>query len=214
MKLESKNLVVKRVIIYLLGIVMVSLGIILCKKSNLGISPISSIPFVLEEIVPVSFGTLTIFFHLVNIFLQLLLIHKIGDMQILLQIPVAMLFGQVIDFFQKYINFNNEFMINQVIALIFSVFFTALGMVCMISMDMVQNPPDGLVKVISQKTDKELGKIKIIYDIACILLSIAIGLIFLGKVRGMGIATVVSALFVGKTVIWIKKIWKLRTCRW
>ena len=41
----------KRVFIYLLGIFFVSLGIVLCKKCNLGISPISSITFVLEEIV-------------------------------------------------------------------------------------------------------------------------------------------------------------------
>lgn len=209
MQLEGKTSMVKRVGIYLLGIVLVSLGIILCKKCNLGISPISSIPFVLEDIVPVSFGMLTIFFHLANIFLQLLLIHKIENMQILLQIPVAVLFGRIIDCLQKYIIFDNEFIINQAIALILSIFFTALGMVSMISMDLVQNPPDGLVRAISQKTGRELGKTKMAYDAICVLVSVVIGLIFLGKVRGMGIATVVSALFVGRTVTWLKKIWKL-----
>ena len=62
----KKERLLFRLMIYLAGIFMVSLGIVLCKKSELGISPISSVPYVLEYIVPVSFGTLTMFFHLAN----------------------------------------------------------------------------------------------------------------------------------------------------
>ncbi|MGN1193343.1 MAG: YitT family protein [Dorea sp.] len=199
----------RRFFIYFVGLVLVSLGIVLCKKCNLGISPISSIPYVLEDVLPFSFGTLTMLFHLVNIFLQLALIREIWNVRILLQVPVAFLFGQVIDLLQRCVNFNNEVLIYQWIALILSVFFTALGMVLMISMNLVQNPPDGLVKVISQKTEKELGRVKIIYDITSVVISVMIGLIFLGKVKGMGIATIVSAIFVGRTVTWLKQKMKL-----
>ncbi|MDD7739727.1 MAG: DUF6198 family protein [Lachnospiraceae bacterium] len=198
----------QRFAVYFAGLVLVSMGIVLCKKCNLGISPISSIPFVLEEILPFSFGTLTMFFHLTNIALQLILVRKLWDLRILLQIPVAFLFGIVIDLLQKQISFQNEFWINQWIALVLSVLFTALGMVLMIGMNLVQNPPDGLVKVISQKTKKELGQVKIVYDIISVFISIFIGLVFLGKVKGIGIATIISAVFVGRTVTFLKKIIK------
>lgn len=200
---------VKRTAIYMLGIVLVSMGIVLCKKCGLGISPVSSIPFALEEAVPFSFGTLTMGFHLVNILIQLFLAGKVKNVRILLQIPVACLFGQVIDVLQKLIRFDEGRIVNQGIALALSVFFTALGMVLMIRMDLVQNPPDGLVKLISQKSGRELGQIKIMYDIVCVAISAAAGLALSGKVRGMGIATVVSAVFVGRTVTWLKERVKL-----
>ena len=100
---------------------------------------------------------------------------------------------------------NAGFLAAQVTVLIFSIFFTALGMVCMIRMDLVQNPPDGLVKILSQKTGRELGRIKILYDAACVVISAALGHAILGEMRGMGIATVVSAVFVGRTVTWMKE---------
>ena len=96
-------------------------------------------------------------FHLVNILFQLILLREVWNVRILLQIPVAFLFGQVIDLLQRLIHFDSGFLAAQVTVLIFSIFFTALGMVCMIRMDLVQNPPDGLVKILSQKTGRELG---------------------------------------------------------
>lgn len=197
---------VARILIYLAGIVMVSLGIVLCKKCNLGISPISSIPFVLEDVVPLSFGTLTMLFHFVNTALQLALTKKLLDVRILMQVPLAFVFGRVIDFLQGIVVFDGTVLGYQLIALVLSAFFTALGMVAMISMDLIQNPPDGFVKQLSLKLKKELGTVKVSYDIACVLISVLLGLLFLKRIKGMGIATIVSAVFVGRTVTWMKRI--------
>ena len=62
------------------------------------------------------------------------------------------------------------------------------------------------MKAIAAVLAKEFGDIKIIYDIGCVLIAILIGMIFLRKPFGMGIATLVSAIFVGKTVKVINKI--------
>ena len=197
---------IARILIYLAGIVMVSLGIVLCKKCNLGISPISSLPFVLEDVVPLSFGTLTMFFHFLNTALQLALTKKLLDVRILMQVPLAFVFGRVIDFFQRIVVFDGTVLCYQLLALVLSVFFTALGMVAMISMDLVQNPPDGLVKQLSLKLNRELGTVKVGYDIASVVISVLIGILFLKHIKGMGVATIVSAVFVGRMVTWMKKI--------
>ncbi len=194
----------KRIMIYLLGILLVSTGIVLCKKCNLGISPISSVPFVLEKIVPLSFGTLTMLFHFVNITIQLIL-EKKCNVTILMQVPLAFVFGIVIDFEQRLIQFDNTFLLYQVISLILSVLFTAAGMICMIDMNFIQNPPDGVVRKISQITGRELGKVKICYDVICAVIAILIGILFLKRIEGMGVATIVSAIFVGKTVTWMRR---------
>ena len=192
----------KRLAIYLSGIIMVSLGIVLCKKCGLGISPISSIPFVLEDIIPLSFGTLTMLYHLINILLQMIVGGKITK-KILLQIPIAVIFGQVIDLFQKLLTYNADTLFLQLLSLILSVVFTALGMVFMINMQLVQNPPDGFVHMLSVKAGKELGQIKILYDISCVLISLIIGFVYLRHLKGFGLATIVSALTVGKLVSFI-----------
>ena len=43
-----------RILIYCLGLMVVSLGIVLCKKSALGISPISTVPYALEQALPLT----------------------------------------------------------------------------------------------------------------------------------------------------------------
>lgn len=204
-RMEKEKITGLRVLIYGVGIVIVSLGIVLCKKSNLGISPVSSIPFVLEEITGLSFGQMTMMFHLANSFMQLVLVKKWWDLKIYLQVPLAFVFGVVIDALQKWIVIDADRLPEQIAALLFSVVFTAVGMVCMIEMNLVQNPPDGTVRGLSQRFGGELGRVKIGYDISCVAVSMVLGLLCLQKIRGFGAATLVSAVMVGKTVSWIRE---------
>ena len=76
----------------------------------------------------------------------------------------------------------------------------------MVNMNLVQNPPDGFVKISAEVFKKEFGNVKIIYDICCVLISIGIGMIVLHKPFGMGIATLASALFVGRLVTIFNKV--------
>lgn len=194
----AKNL--KRLVIYFAGMWIVSLGIVLCTKCNLGVSPISNIPYLLAALLPLTFGQFTILFHFLNIALQMIIGRSFKDIKVWLQVPVAFLFGIIIDFLKKLLSFETSFLPLQLLILFLSIVFTAIGMVMMIDMDLVQNPPDGTVRTISEKTGKERGKIKVIYDITCACVSLVIGLIALRQPYGIGIATVLSAIFVGQTV--------------
>lgn len=196
----------KRLIIYFSGMVSVSLGIVLCAQCGLGISPISSIPFVIKELCPLTFGTLTMLFHLINISLQMILMKKVNDIKVLLQIPVAFMFGWLIDLIKTFITVDQNSLLMKALALAFSIFFTAFGMVLMVHMNLVQNPPDGFVKISAEVSKKEFGNVKIMYDVCCVLISVGIGMIFLHKPFGMGIATLASALFVGRLVTILNKI--------
>ena len=84
-------------------------------------------------------------FHFANILLQMLLKGK-PDTKIILQVIVAVVFGWVIDVLQGWVVIDENSWVMRIAALIFSVFFTALGMLCMVSMNLIQNPPDGFVK--------------------------------------------------------------------
>lgn len=192
--------ILSRLCIYCLGLLCVSIGITLCAKCQLGLSPISSIPYVLKFIVPLSFGTLTMLFHLLNSLIQYILEKKAVNIKVLLQVPVAVLFGVVLDWLDQVIVFDAGVAAYRWIALLLSIFFTALGMVFMVDMELVQNPPDGTVNRISSLLHTDMGKVKNIYDVTCVVVSIAVSLIFLRRVEGFGAATIASAIFVGRTL--------------
>lgn len=206
MKEKKEEFNIKRVLIYVIGILFVSLGIVLCKKCGMGISPISSIPFVLVYITPFTFGNLTTLFHFVNIILQMILVKNILDLKLWLQVLLAFVFGWVIDWFNKLIVIDDNVILWQIVALILSIFFTALGMVCMLDMNLIQNPPDGAVKQISILSGLEFGITKIAYDVTCVIISVSLSLLFLHKIEGLGVATIASAIFVGKTIQWIRLV--------
>lgn len=202
--MKNEEFTFKRIGAYILGIFLVSIGIVLCKKCGMGISPISSIPFVLVYITPLTFGNLTTLFHFTNTIIQMILTKKILNPKLWLQVPLAFVFGWIIDLLNSCIKFDEHNIVFQILSLIFSVLFTALGMVFMLNANLIQNPPDGTVKQVSTMLKKELGVVKMSYDIFCVVISILISAVFLHRIEGFGIATIVSAIFVGRTIGWIK----------
>ncbi len=119
MMIVQKN--VYRLGIYIIGMIFVSLGIVLCVKCELGVSPISSIPYVLGYLTPLTFGTLTMVFHFLNSIVQYILEKRLFNVKVLLQIPVAFLFGVIIDFFKNIMSFQAENLIFKILLMIMSI---------------------------------------------------------------------------------------------
>lgn len=204
-KEEQEETKIKRIIVYFLGMILVSMGIVLCVKCELGISPVSSLPFVGSLILPLSFGNCTMLFHLVNIAIQYIGEKKIKNIRVLMQIPVAVLFGWMIDLIKQLMSFSVSNLVVQIILLVFSIFFTAFGMACMLEMHLVQNPPDGTVALLSTKSGIEIGRVKIIYDVSATVLALLCSFLVLKRIEGFGIATIASAIFVGRTLTGIRR---------
>ncbi|MBP2644273.1 MAG: rane protein [Firmicutes bacterium] len=187
----------KRIVIYIMGMWVVSLGIVLNAKADLGVSAISALPYAVFKISILTFGTATMFFHIANVIFQGIL-RKKCDLRIVLQIIVSVIFGKIIDLLNGWITVEAKSVLLQITILVAGIVFTALGTVLMIHMDLVNNPPDGAVKVISQKTGKEFGKTKVRYDITMVVITCVFCLLTTHTVIGIGVGTVASALCVGK----------------
>lgn len=198
--------IIYRLGVYFAGMILVSLGIVLCVKCELGVSPISSVPYVLGFLTPLTFGTLTMLFHFCNSIIQYILEKNLINAKVLLQVPVAFLFGIIIDFFKNIMSFTAENFICKIFLMVMSILFTALGMHFMLSMKLVQNPPDGTVNIIACLLNKNVGTIKVYYDVIMVILSVVLGAVFLHGLKGFGVATIISAIFVGRTLTLIKNI--------
>lgn len=97
----------KRYIIFLIGLFINSLGVSLITKAALGTSPISSIPYVLSLIFPFTLGQFTIYFSVLSVVLQLLILRRKFKVEHLLQIPISIAFGYFIDLTMEMLSFVN-----------------------------------------------------------------------------------------------------------
>lgn len=73
--LEKQSLFISMLYL-LLSIVIMGLGINLVAHANLGTSALTSIPLVMNELVPLSFGELTMIFNIILVISQVILLGK------------------------------------------------------------------------------------------------------------------------------------------
>ena len=88
---------VKRTIALVIGLFIMSFGVGLSIRADLGTSPVSSIPYVLNIITELSVGTTTIIVNVIIVLSQIVLLRKRFRPLQLLQIPVCIAFGLLCD---------------------------------------------------------------------------------------------------------------------
>ena len=196
-KIKTHTSVLSRIPLYIAGAFLLGFGIVLCVKCKMGVSPINSIPYVITHLIPLSLGTISILFYLINIVLQFFLSERKYYISIILQLPVSLLFGLVIDLWDALIP-TAQTVGMRIIFLCGSLFFTALGIMLIVAMHLVPDPPTGAVQAISRTVKKDMGNVKMIYDGSCVVISLLIGLLGTHRIIGFGIATIVSAVCVGR----------------
>lgn len=192
-----------RILIYLAGAFVLGFGIVLCVKCGMGVSPINSIPYVSTHIVPLSLGTFSIIFYLVNIIIELILSEKKYYIGICLQLPVSLIFGLVIDMWDILLP-SAETIIMRIICLCGSLVFTAFGIMLIVCVNLVPDPPTGAVQTISRVSKKNMGSVKIIYDCSCVAISLLISFLGVHRIIGFGIATIASAVCVGRILAFLQ----------
>ena len=82
-----------RTALYFVGLFVMTIGIALSVKSNLGVSPVSSIPYTMTCVWGIEMGKATILFHIVLVLLQILLLRRKFKPAQLLQVLVGTLVG-------------------------------------------------------------------------------------------------------------------------
>ena len=79
------------------GQLIMAFGIAFSIQGVLGTSPISSLPYVVSLLIPLTVGEATICLHVVLILLQILILRRNYDPIQLMQLPVAVVFGYLTD---------------------------------------------------------------------------------------------------------------------
>lgn len=188
----------KRYIIFLLGLLVNSLGVSLITKAELGTSPISSIPYVLSLNYPLSLGTFTVLFSLFLIFLQLLILKKEFKVEHVLQIPVSFVFGVFIDMCMALLSFvHPEMYMVKIPYLFIGCVILGIGVYMEVLANVVMLPGESFVRAVVFKWKKEFGITKVVFDVSMTIIAGISSFAFSGRLLGVREGTVVAAILVG-----------------
>lgn len=200
----------KRYIVFMIAVSLGGVGVALFTKGAIGVTPISSLNYVISLHCPLSLGGTTFVFNMVLIVIQYLMFPKNerrGQIIMLLaQIPVSFIFAATID--------AALFALESLVpaswnTYAWSVFWVLAGSVTLslgISLQVLANVAmvsgEAVVKQISSKFKWEFGYVKLGFDLTLVFLAVVTSLVCtdFGRIDGIREGSVAGALLVGPLV--------------
>lgn len=201
--MPQKRMLSRRIPAFLIGLLIMALGVALSIKGDLGTSAIASTPYVLSLATPLTIGGITILMHCVFILVQILLLRERYRLFNLFQLVIAVVFGSFTDLMLFAVTHFLPAPANyfwQWIYCLAGMATLALGVFLLVKARILQLAGEGLVSAVSEVTGKEFATIKIFFDCTLAGLAILLSLFFLGSIEGVREGTVAAALFVGMIV--------------
>lgn len=194
MKTES----IKRCLFLCAGLCIMAFGVAFSIRADLGTSPISSVPYVVSLISPITVGTATIVMHMIFILLQILLLRRQFPILQLLQLPAALLFGLLTDlavYLLRGVTYSSYW--TQWLLCAVGIFLVALGVSIEVAAQAVPLAGEGLILAICKLLHVKFGNMKVCFDVTLVVTAVLIGLLSTGTLLGVREGTVAAALFVG-----------------
>ena len=136
--------------------------------------------------------------HCVFIFLQILILRKKYQMVQLMQLPVAIVFGFMIDFavwLLDGVHYSSYLM--QWLFCIVGIVMVAAGVSMEVTANVVTLAGEGLVLAVCKAAPVKFSSMKVCFDCMLVAIAALIGILTKGKLLGVREGTVAAAMFVG-----------------
>ena len=199
-----------RLLFYLVGMSLLAFGVCITNLADLGVAPFVSVHYGISRIWNLHFPTLAFCVYLVLVTAQLILKGKKRSWWDLLQVPFALLFSVLLDLFGRLLTFQPQGLRDSVLLFCIGIMCTSVGSAMSVSMKLLPNPADGLAHTISERTGKDLGLIRNIFDVSCVAITCTIGFLAVGRVEVIGPGTLVSMVLCGRIIYLFNRLFKAR----
>lgn len=188
-----------RYLSYILGMIILALGITLNTKTLLGISPVISVPYSVSRIISSDLGMTVFIYYCLLIFLQFLIYRKKFDVFQVTQVFAALITSLFIDVFDAFLPECSS-TASKYLLLAAAIIITGIGAAITVGMNIVPNPADGMAKAVGDLFHRNLGFGKNTLDFSCLAITVIISLVFSGHLIGVGLGTVLTMIFTGRVV--------------
>ena len=193
-----------RLVAYLGGLFIMTAGIAVSVKSNLGVSPVSSIPYTITCVFGMEMGNATILFHVVLVLLQILLLRKNFKWINLCQVVVGIIFGKFTTLCNSLVallpstdNMLPDNLAVRLVMMLGSTVLIACGIFFYLPANIMPLAGEGAMQAVSTITGIAFPKVKIGFDCSMVIISLVTCLIAIHSVGSVGIGTVMAAILVG-----------------
>lgn len=157
--------------IFVAALFVMSLGIALVTRGNLGTTPISSLPLVSSYASGLTFGETTFFINLLFVAAQWLLLRKsINKLLLLSQIPITFAFSYFIDTSMQILS-SDIYWKCFAVSMLGNVVL-GLGVALEVFAGAAALPGEGLVLAVSTVLHKPFSSVKIANDVILVLLAL------------------------------------------
>lgn len=196
----SKRITLHGELALMIAVVINTFGVVLMLYSGAGISAISSVPYAFRQSFPVlSLGTWTYIFQGLLI-LSLMLLRKKFVPAYLFSFVVGFVFGNLLDFHEWWISLLPTALPFRIVYFIISYVVICIGIALSNRCLLPIIPTDLFPRELSDITGIEYSRIKISFDVSCLITTALLTLICLGHIDGLGIGTIFAAFTMGKGI--------------
>ena len=200
---ENHRITIRGELALIVIVVINSLGVVLMLHSGAGISAISSVPYAFSDVWPkLSLGTWTYLFQGLLV-LTLFAARKRIVLPYLLSFLVGFVFGEFVDFHEAWVNLLPQTLPLQILYFVISYVLICIGIALSNRCGMPIIPTDLFPRELADVTGIPYSKIKITFDVTCLLVTCLLTGLLLGHIDGLGIGTVLAAFTMGKAIGWI-----------
>lgn len=199
----SKKEVAKRYVLFVISLFFAAIGVAVTKHGELGVSPISSVANVMScKFISLSLGNWLIIWNCVLILGQIILLRKNFKLVQLLQLPLSFLFGWFTDFGMWCVKFIPvDLYVSRLASVLCGIIILGFGVSLSVIANVIMNSGEAFVKAVADISGKNFGNVKIGFDVCCVVVSVALSLVFFGgKIVGTREGTILTALLTGIVV--------------
>lgn len=202
---KSKAELLRRYLIFGLSLLIIAFGISIITRSDLGTSPITSVPYVASLNTPLSLGSYFFLFTIILICLQMLLLGKKGimerKMELLMQFPVAFVLSVFTDL-TMWITacYIPQLYYAKIISLVIGCLILAFGICLEVIADVTMISAEYTIQFATLRFKKEFGNIKIGFDVSLVIIAALCSWLLSGRIEGVREGTIIAALITGPFV--------------
>lgn len=198
---ETKKIRVIRGELALLTVIIInSLGVVLMLHSGSGISAISSVPYAFSAVFSkVSLGTWTYIFQGLLV-LSLMIMRKKFVPPYLFSFVVGFAFSEMLDVHKAWIDTLPTAIPERVLYFVISYILLCIGIALSNRCGLPIIPTDLFPRELSEITKIKYSKIKISFDVICLMITALMTGIILGHLDGLGVGTILAAFTMGKVI--------------
>ena len=176
-------------------------GVSFSVKADIGVSPISCVPYIYSLEYPLTLGQFTILLNALFICIQILILRKKYKILQLVQLPAVIVFGYCIDITMSVVaNVEPTNYFEQFVLCLIACIVLAFGIFLLIKTRLTYLPLEGLVIAITQAFAKEFGKIKISMDSLMVIIGIISSFVFFQHLVGIREGSIIAALSIGALI--------------